>query len=70
MTHRHRTARQVEAPYSYCLRPACCVASAHGGIRRVEECDCGAIRKTNICGKHIETSGWYQLLPQKDIDYD
>ena len=70
MTHRHRTVRERDQGYAYCVRPATCNPCAHGAIRREEWCSCGAMRATNINGKHIETSGWYQLLPQKDIDYD
>lgn len=32
---------------------------AHGGVRHVDTCSCGAERKTNSNGRFVETTGWY-----------
>lgn len=33
---------------------------AHGGVRHVEECECGARRITNANGCASETTGWFR----------
>jgi len=32
--------------------------AAHGGICRIEYCCCGATRRTNINGSHVEQGDW------------
>ena len=58
--HRHRPKRSEDHGYTSAItrengtqNPA-----AHGAIRRIDTCDCGAVRHTNINGGHRESSGW------------
>lgn len=32
--------------------------AAHGNITVTEQCQCGATRKTNVNGHHVERGGW------------
>ncbi len=57
--HKHRAATTTERCFSGPVasgtreNPA-----AHGNIRVAELCRCGAQRRTNVNGRHSETSGW------------
>lgn len=32
--------------------------AAHGNIVEIARCRCGKVRRTNINGRHLESSGW------------
>jgi len=36
--------------------------AAHGGITRRETCSCGATRKVNVNGVHVEKGRWNELI--------
>jgi len=69
--HRHCPITEREFCYFHCVNPDHCRRrgpmswqtytvhpGSHGNITRIETCTCGAIRKTNINGQHIERSAW------------
>jgi hypothetical protein len=59
-THQPMLAKRTETPMvsDYCARPSRCELRAHGGIVRIDRCACGATRRTNINGEHVESGGW------------
>ena len=65
MAHQHKPKHADDFPYLAPIDP-CRVRNlaAHGGITRVETCGCGAVRKLNINGQHIEAGEW--LLGKKE----
>lgn len=54
MTHSHRPQYSTETVYT---------GGGHGpstgGITVTEQCSCGAVRHTNINGRHQDTGEWY-----------
>lgn len=42
--------------------------AAHGGICRVDVCACGAIRRTNVNGRHTERGRWHGGPYDRDED--
>jgi hypothetical protein len=44
--------------YSGCVNPKDENRSAHGNIVVIETCDCGAVRRTNVNGWHVEEGEW------------
>jgi len=36
--------------------------AAHGGYTRRETCSCGATRKVNVNGAHVEKGRWNELM--------
>lgn len=57
MKHKHRVKFSEDwgftGPVKAKQNPA-----AHGNICRVDKCSCGAVRRTNINGRHIERGEW------------
>ena len=57
MAHRHQV--KTSATYGYngsVAQPE--NRAAHGGVVHVDTCSCGAVRKTNSNGRHVERSTW------------
>lgn len=57
--HKHRVVRESE-PYGY--RGSVSRdenRAAHGGICVTQYCSCGAERRENSNGRHVETGVWY-----------
>jgi hypothetical protein len=55
--HTHKAISDRDTAYSHPVSNRENVA-AHSNICRVEYCSCGAIRKTNINGRHVEQGHW------------
>ena len=59
MSHRHRTAlvetRPFSGPVSKYVNEA-----AHGNVTEEHTCTCGATRKVNVNGRHIERGPWQE----------
>jgi hypothetical protein len=55
--HRHKPVRSHRTTY---LGPVTHKApwEAQGGIARIETCECGATRRVNVNGVHIEDGAW------------
>lgn len=43
---------------------------AHHGVTMTETCACGAQRRTNVNGPHLERGPWYRPAPQVTRHYD
>lgn len=57
--HRHRPATSREEGYRWPVGPAERQnPAAHGGICTVDTCSCGAERRTNVNGAHVERGEW------------
>ena len=58
--HRHRMKTSEDQGFSCAItRPdGTQNPAAHGVIRQIDTCSCGAVRHTNINGSHRESSGW------------
>lgn len=55
--HRHRPKVSEDRCYAGPVaRPE--NRAAHGNIVRVDVCACGAVRRTNINGRHVERGPW------------
>lgn len=59
-THEHKTVREVECCFSGPIPSAKYNPAAHGGVCFVETCSCGAERRTNINGMHVEAGKWME----------
>ena len=60
-SHRHRAVREVERGYVDTVRaPIRENRAAHGGVRLVATCKCGAERETNVNGPHVERGRWVE----------
>ena len=59
MSHRHQVIRTETRPFTGPVaakqNPA-----AHGGVTLVHYCACGATRRTNQNGRHIERGPWQE----------
>lgn len=59
--HQHRVSKTETRPFMGAVgtkqNPA-----AHGGVCEVSTCKCGATRRTNVNGRHIERGYW--TLPE------
>jgi hypothetical protein len=57
--HKHEE-RTTDGPYDYkgCLNPLDCEPRAHGDVRYVERCDCGATRSVNVADGYAEEGPW------------
>lgn len=61
VTHRHRRNPELDGPtraYDGCISPGRCEPHAHGGVRYVVYCNCGAEQLLNVSYGHVERSGW------------
>jgi hypothetical protein len=67
MAHRHRVKTSEERCYAYPVAQPGCPA-AHGNIMEVAYCSCGAVRKTNINGRHIERGRWAMPVARVEVD--
>lgn len=56
--HNHETKRDKDTPFNHCVNPHNCNPAAHGNITSLETCSCGATRKVNINGAHLEYGHW------------
>ena len=56
--HRHKAVRAYDKPWTHCVCPSKCNGAAHGNIIRIEVCECGAVRQTEINGTHILPGPW------------
>lgn len=59
MTHRHRAEKTTNRPYTGPVSTRENRA-AHGGVCVVDVCKCGAERRTNSNGGHLERGPWVQ----------
>jgi hypothetical protein len=62
MAHKHKQRKDAEKRYfgwSRCVGNGTDCGGAHGGVTIVEECACGAIRRTESNGRHESTLGWW-----------
>lgn len=50
--------------FTVCVSPGKCNPAAHGGIEERAVCTCGAERRTNINGTHLERGAWTLPRPQ------
>lgn len=57
--HRHRVVETRTYGYSGPVCGADEDPRAHGGVRHVDSCSCGARRVTNSNGRHQEQGPWY-----------
>jgi hypothetical protein len=57
-THQPVKSASRQQCYDACARPSQCVPEAHGNIVRIDICACGAVRRLNVNGQHVESSGW------------
>lgn len=57
MKHRHKTIETTDRPYTGPVSRTENRA-AHGGICRVDRCECGAERRVNVNGVHREIGTW------------
>lgn len=55
--HKHRIKTHQTFGFSYPVRQPPNPA-AHGGVMHVDTCSCGAVRRTNTNGMHIERGPW------------
>lgn len=59
-THRHTAAdtdeRPFDGPITSARQPN---TAAHGNITETDKCRCGAERRRNVNGRHVETGQWY-----------
>lgn len=63
--HQHRIAWTSDAlPYFGPVNNSRQNPAAHGGVRYVDRCRCGAERETLINGRHEEQGTWY--TPEAD----
>lgn len=58
--HRHRAERSTERCYSGPIVGADENRAAHGNICRTERCGCGAERRSNVNGRHVECGPWQE----------
>lgn len=57
MTHRHRAIRTVTRCFSGPVRwPE--NRAAHGNVEERSYCRCGAERRANVNGRHVERGAW------------
>ena len=59
MGHRHKVKTHRTVGWSGCVGPRTCDGLAHGGVTHVDECACGATRRTESNGSHRASAGWY-----------
>lgn len=67
MAHTHKAikSKSFERVWTDCVTPAKCAAdserqAAHGGIVDHDICSCGATRKTEINGRHVNYGPWIE----------
>jgi len=58
VSHSHRTHKVTVRPFSGPVSKYANEA-AHGGTCEVHTCRCGATRKVNVNGRHIERGDWH-----------
>ena len=60
MTHTHRAIKTKAKDYgwTHCVLDHWHGGASHGCIVRVDECKCGAVRKTEINGVHRDYGQW------------
>lgn len=56
--HRHKAIARTTSCFSACAAPSRCNQAAHGGLRVIERCACGATRTSNRNGRHAEDGRW------------
>lgn len=58
MKHKHKAQSERTLPFQGPVaspeNPA-----AHGNVCHVETCKCGATRRTNVNGRHLERGSWF-----------
>lgn len=59
MSHRHKVERSEVYAYSGTIPGAVEERRAHGGVRHVDFCACGAKRQTNSNGRFAEVGPWF-----------
>lgn len=57
-THQHRGRVSKTYGFTGCVNPARCNPAAHGNIRVVDTCRCGAVRVTLVNRRHEERGPW------------
>lgn len=62
--HRHRVTETRTYGYSGPVSGADYEPRAHGAVRHVDRCSCGALRVTNSNGLYQEQGPWY--VPEED----
>lgn len=58
MGHVHRSKRSEQRPFTGAVVSERQNRAAHGGYCRHEECRCGATRRVNVNGQHVERGPW------------
>jgi hypothetical protein len=57
--HQHRTKTYIDRPFAGPVVAASDAhRAAHGNITRHATCACGASRRMNINGRHVEAGAW------------
>lgn len=56
--HKHRAAWVEGAPFAGPVSRTGQNRMAHGNVVRIEHCECGASRRTNVNGPHREYGDW------------
>ena len=64
MSHRHRARTTRARCYTGPVRVENQISEAHGNVTHESECSCGAVRRTNVNGLHVEQGRW--LSPDED----
>ena len=62
--HRHRTVRTDVRCYSGPITGAEPNPAAHGNVRVTQHCACGAVRRANVNGCHVEAGPWVEPSPR------
>ena len=58
--HRHRTVRTDFRGFVGPIAGAEPNRAAHGGITETHRCACGATRRLNVNGRHLEVGPWVE----------
>lgn len=64
----HAAISESDEPFVSCaaVEPyTSCGPAAHGGVTVVETCSCGARRRINVNGRHVENGTWW--MPMVDV---
>ncbi len=56
--HRADPARQRTVGWTHCVAARNCSGASHGCVTHVDECRCGAIRRTEVNQQHVERGTW------------
>lgn len=56
--HKHKAKRTDVRPFFGPIEGVSQNRAAHGGVCEVDRCACGAVRRVNINGRHVERGRW------------